>query len=219
MATEGVTEYTYKNAAAPWWNEYLVAPVLDLASGIKAGDRVLDIGCGNGHIAGLFAERGCAVVGIDPSETGIEAARQAHPNARFEVDLATPDLRDRLGEAPFDLVVSAEVVEHVYDADIWARACFNALRPGGLLVLTTPYHGYLKNLLISVCDKWDKHHTSLDAGSHIKFWSRRTIATLLTRNGFEMRGFRGAGRVTHLWKSMVVSAQRPEGSGAPGGSR
>lgn len=209
MATTGVTEYTYKDAQAPWWNEYLIAPVLDLASSIKPGDRVLDVGCGNGHIAGLFAQRGCAVVGIDPSESGIEAARKAHPGARFEVDLATPDLRERLGEEPFDLVVSAEVVEHVYDADIWARSCFNALRPGGILVLTTPYHGYLKNLVLSVFDKWDKHHTSLDAGSHIKFWSRNTITTLLTRNGFEMRGFRGAGRTAYLWKSMVLSATRP----------
>ncbi len=210
MAHDSVTEYDYAGAGAPWWNAYLVPPIMRLTEHVGSGERVLDIGCGNGYIAGLFAERGCTVVGVDPSDSGIEAARAAHPQGRFEIDVATPDLCERLGEAPFDLVVSAEVAEHVYDADQWAAACFNALRPGGTLVLTTPYHGYLKNVAIAVTDRWDKHHTSLEAGNHIKFWSRRTMSALLSRNGFEVRAFLGAGRLPYLWKSMVMSAIRPE---------
>lgn len=209
MSTQSVTTYDYEGAEAPWWNAYLVPPIFELAPTISPGTRVLDIGCGNGYIAGLFAAKGCTVVGIDPSESGIDAARKGHPDSRFEVDVATPDLVERLGETPFDLVVSAEVAEHVYDADEWARSCFNALKPGGRLVLTTPYHGYLKNLAIAALDKWDAHHTSLEAGNHIKFWSRATMTTLLTRNGFRVGGFRGAGRLPFLWKSMVMAADRP----------
>jgi 2-polyprenyl-3-methyl-5-hydroxy-6-metoxy-1,4-benzoquinol methylase len=209
MSGIAVKDYDYAHAKAPWWNAYLVPPIMELADDLGTGDRVLDIGCGNGYIAGLFAEKGCAVVGIDPSDSGIAQAREAHPASRFEVDLATPDLRERLGEEPFDLVVSAEVAEHVYDADEWALACFHALKPGGQLILTTPYHGYLKNLAICVMNKWDHHHTSLRAGEHIKFWSRATMSELLTRNGFRVEGFRGAGRMAYLWKSMVISARRP----------
>jgi 2-polyprenyl-3-methyl-5-hydroxy-6-metoxy-1,4-benzoquinol methylase len=185
-----------------------------LAGGVAPGARVLDVGCGNGHIAGLFAGRGCRVVGIDPSETGVEAARERHPGARFEVELATEGLLGRLGEEPFDLAVSVEVAEHVYDGDEWARACFECLRPGGRLVLTTPYHGYLKNLAIALLDRWDHHHTSLQAGNHIKFWSRATMTTLLERNGFRVAGFEGAGRLPYLWQSMVVAADRPGGAGS-----
>ncbi|TVQ74972.1 MAG: hypothetical protein EA380_11850, partial [Phycisphaeraceae bacterium] len=51
-------------------------------------------------------------------------------------------------------------------------------------------------------------HTSLRTGEHIKFWSRRTMATLLERNGFCVAGFLGAGRAAYLWKSMVIAADR-----------
>jgi len=207
-----VREYSYDTADQPWWNRVLIPPVLDLATLADPCQRVLDVGCGNGYIAGLFADQGKAVVGVDPSESGVAAARQKHPDARFEVDLATDDLLQRLGEDPFDLVVSVEVAEHVYDADQWARACRNALRPGGVLVLTTPYHGYLKNLAIAATNRWDHHHTSLKTGDHIKFWSRKTMPTLLERNGLDVVAFRGAGRVAYLWQSMVVAARRRPGA-------
>lgn len=209
MAHAGVPEWEYEHGNQPWWNSFLVPPVMALAGEIGPGTRVLDIGCGNGHIAGLFGKKGATVVGVDPSESGVGYARRSLPEGRFEVDVATPDLRERLGEEPFDLVVSAEVVEHVYDGDDWGRAVFNALKPGGRVVLTTPYHGYLKNVLIAAAGKWDHHHTSLDAGSHIKFWSRATITELLRRNGLEFEAFRGAGRAPLLWMSMVVAARRP----------
>lgn len=206
-----VSTYDYAHAEQPHWNAYLVPPIMKLAGDVRPGMRVLDIGCGNGYIASLYMEKGCSVVGVDPSESGIEHARKAHPGGRFEIDLATPDLRERLGEEPFDLVISAEVAEHVYDADAWAQSAANALRPGGMLVMTTPYHGYLKNIVIAVTGRWDHHHTSLDAGEHIKFWSRATMTTLLERNGFRVTGFEGAGRMAYLWKSMAMSAERVGG--------
>lgn len=209
MSIEEIHSFEYASAEQPWWNAYLVDPVMRLSGDVREGMRVLDVGCGNGHIAGLFVGKGCAVVGIDPSESGIAAAREAIPNGRFEIELATEGLRERLGEEAFDLVVSAEVVEHIYDPDRWAKACYEALKPGGRLVLTTPYHGYLKNLLIALMDKWDHHHTSLETHQHIKFWSRKTMTTLLERNGFRVTGFAGAGRRAYLWKSMVMSAERP----------
>lgn len=83
-----------------------------------------------------------------------------------------------------------------------------ALKPNGLLVLSTPYHGYLKNLALSVLDAWDTHHTPLWHGGHIKFWSRRTLGQLLSENGFETIGFSGVGRLPYLWKSMILVARK-----------
>lgn len=75
-------------------------------------------------------------------------------------------------------------------------------------MITTPYHGYLKNLVLTTLNKWDAHHMPLWHGGHIKFWSRRTLAMLLAENGFRVIGFSGVGRVPYLWKSMVLLAQK-----------
>jgi hypothetical protein len=74
--------------------------------------------------------------------------------------------------------------------------------------LTTPYHGYLKNLLLAVTGKLDRHFTVLWDHGHIKFWSHKTMHEILTETGFTNIKFGGAGRIPWLWKSMVVRAEK-----------
>jgi 2-polyprenyl-3-methyl-5-hydroxy-6-metoxy-1,4-benzoquinol methylase len=143
-------EYSFAREGGDHTIAYLSRPVFELAGGIGRETRVLDVGCGNGYWAGLFLERGCTVVGIDLSASGIEIARRAHPRGRFELLPADDQLLERLGEKPFDLLLSTEVLEHLYSPRSYASGCFEALRPGGRIVCTTPYHGYLKNLAISM---------------------------------------------------------------------
>jgi 2-polyprenyl-3-methyl-5-hydroxy-6-metoxy-1,4-benzoquinol methylase len=102
------------------------------------------------------------------------------------------------------------VVEHLYAPREWARGCFAALKPGGHLICTTPYHGYFKNLVLSLLGRWDSHANPLWDGGHIKLWSRRTLSALLTEAGFTNLEFRGAGRVPGLWMTMVVKAEKPK---------
>ena len=73
-------------------------------------------------------------------------------------------------------------------------------------MLTTPHHGYLKNLAISLVNGWDRHADPLWDGGHIKLFSRKTITRLLEEGGFRATRFGGVGRVPRLWKSMVVVA-------------
>jgi 2-polyprenyl-6-hydroxyphenyl methylase/3-demethylubiquinone-9 3-methyltransferase len=173
---------------------------------------VLDAGCGNGALAGLLLERGCRVVGIDLGRRGIEIARSTYPDARFEVMPVDERMVERLDEHPFDLVVSTEVLEHLYAPDAFLRGCYAALRPGGRLILSTPYHGWLKNVLIAATGKFDEHVSPTVRGGHIKFWSKRTLTAALHYAGFGQLEFRGAGRVRFLWQSMVVAATRPDGA-------
>lgn len=77
----------------------------------------------------------------------------------------------------------------------------------GYLVISTPYHGYLKNLALSIFNKWDDHHTPLWHGGHIKFWSRIMLTQLLEENGFQVIAFHGVGRLPWLWKSMILVAK------------
>lgn len=187
----------------------IVSVIEAMGGDVGPGVRVLDIGCGNGGLLSRYARRGCTIVGIDPSESGIAQARIAHPGTRFEQAVASADLLDRLGEEPFDMVLSTEVVEHVYAPREWAKGAFAALKPGGTFVCSTPYHGYLKNLVLSLTDHWDAHHNPLWDGGHIKFWSPKTLGVLLDEQGFKDITWKGAGRAPYVWMSFVMRARRP----------
>ena len=111
-------------------------------------------------------------------------------------------------ESRFDAVVSTEVIEHLFSPHLLPLFAAGTLDKGGYLILTTPYHGYLKNLVLALLDGWDTHLTPLWHGGHIKFWSRKTLTRLLSENGFEVVGFSGVGRLPYLWKSMVLVARK-----------
>lgn len=201
-------DYGFPHSGASHMHRHFMPEVIALAGKLDSSTRVLDVGCGNGFLSGQFLARGCRVVGIDLSEEGIAQARNAHPTGRFEVLPADEHILDRLGEEPFDLVVSTEVVEHLYDPRAYAKGCFVATRSQGLFICTTPYHGYLKNLLISLAGGWDQHASPLWDGGHIKLWSRKTLSQLLTETGFDDLKFRGAGRLPGLWMTMVMSGRK-----------
>ncbi len=207
-----VPEYGYDDST-PRLSAAYIRPAVDTVLPDQAsGRRVLDMGCGNGHNARWLSEKGWKVTGIDASQQGVTQARMAVPDGRFEVGEITEEFIASLNEEPFDLVISTEVVEHVYAPRIWARSAFAALRPGGMLICSTPYHGYLKNLMISLENGWDRHINPLWDGGHIKFWSPTTLRALLSEAGFGDFGFVGAGRLPYLWKSMVITARKPGAS-------
>ena len=107
-----------------------------------------------------------------------------------------------------DVVVSSEVIEHLYSPQRFLVNVGLTLRSGGSIVLTTPYHGYLKNLALSLANAWDKHHTVAWEGGHIKFFSEKTLTAMLREAGYEQVVFSNAGRMLWLWKSMVCRAVR-----------
>jgi 2-polyprenyl-3-methyl-5-hydroxy-6-metoxy-1,4-benzoquinol methylase len=205
----GYKDFGYTSDAAGHMHRHFLRPIFSLAGGLRPGMRVLDVGCGNGFSAGQFLARGCDVVGIDLSESGIALARKAYPAGRFEVMPADAHILDNLHCEPFDLLISTEVVEHLYAPRSYASGCFEALRPRGRFICSTPYHGFTKNLVLAMLNKWDDHASPLWDGGHIKLWSRKTLSSLLTETGFVNLQFRGAGRVPGLWMTMVMSGDKP----------
>lgn len=206
--TTGYRDYGWRNAAPSHMHMHFMPHVFALAGGLKLGARVLDVGCGNGFTCGEFLKRGCHVVGLDLSEQGIAVARQTYPEGRFELLAADGYVLQNLNEPHFDLVISTEVIEHLYDPRSYVQGCFTALRPGGRFICSTPYHGYLKNLALAMTGKWDAHANPLWDGGHIKFWSRKTLSCLLMETGFHHLQFRGAGRLPLLWMTMVMAADK-----------
>lgn len=202
--------YRYESAQPDHTHSMLLGALLPALAGITRNNsrrpRLFDLGCGNGSAASAVSAAGYDVQGVDPSPTGIRVANQEFPSLRLEVGSAYDDLRSRFGIV--DCVYSLEVIEHVYDPRAFVQSVRAMLGPEGWFILSTPYHGYLKNLALAVTGQMDKHFTALWDHGHIKFWSPRTITALLTEGGFRIHDIQRLGRVPSLARSMFVIAQR-----------
>lgn len=185
-----------------------ITPVILKTISMLGVRKVADVGSGNGSLCAELANAGYASVGIECDRAGVTLAREAHPAIHFYQAGVQDDPGEIInGEGLFDAVVSAEVIEHLFSPHLLPIFARKLLKPTGYLIITTPYHGYVKNLALSLANKWDDHHTPLWHGGHIKFWSRRTLSKLLAEHGFNVVSFHGTGRVPYLWKSMVLVAQ------------
>ena len=103
-----------------------------------AGLRMLDIGCGGGILSEPLARLGAQMVGADPAQENIEAAR-AHAQASGVAVDYRAITAEELAEAGerFDVVLAMEVVEHVADVPAFVATCAAMVKPGGLMIAAT----------------------------------------------------------------------------------
>jgi 2-polyprenyl-3-methyl-5-hydroxy-6-metoxy-1,4-benzoquinol methylase len=200
--------YSFNNAAPMHSHRYLLK---HLARDVRnrswpLNARALDYGCGNGSFTGWLASKGFSTVGIDISESGIEWARRAVPSAEFSLDNSLENLL-RLG--PFDLVTCIEVIAHCYTPSKDLEKLFSCLRPGGTLILATPYHGYAKNLAMALTGSLERHLDTSWSGASVHFFSPSSISKLLEQAGFRNITLTRAGRIAPLAKSMILTCSKP----------
>jgi len=189
----------------PCTNQFLKDPILNLLKSVGT-KRVLDIGCGNGTLDKYLIEGGIEIVGVEPGDDGIKNARKLLPGTIF-FQLGVYDDPLRITEDGFDAVLSTEVIEHLYQPRKLIEFAKAKLKPGGYLLLTTPYHGYIKNMMLSVFNKWDYHHAPWWDGGHIKFWSKASLTALVEEQDFKVVKFVGIGRAPYLWRHMALLCQ------------
>lgn len=201
-----VLPYDWRTSDPTNAHGYITNPVLSfLPGGGKL--KIADLGCGNGYLARILDEMGHQVSALDSSEDGIRIAKEASPSIDFRCLSLYEDIAAHIG-SDYDVVISSEVIEHLYDPRTFLRNASAILKNGGALILTTPYHGYLKNLALAVTGKMDKHFTvGWDCG-HIKFFSVKSLSAMVEEQGFHDIRFKFAGRVPFLWKSMVLCAKK-----------
>jgi 2-polyprenyl-3-methyl-5-hydroxy-6-metoxy-1,4-benzoquinol methylase len=168
--------------------------------------RILDVGCGNGYVDNILAKLGHEVTGVDFDAEAIEVHKRAYPLLDARLHDAQEPLAAICPSA--DMVLAVEVIEHIYRPARFLEAARGALRPGGHVLLTTPYHGYLKNLAVSLVGRWDHIFTVEWEEGHIKFFSESSMRRMLTAAGFDDIVFGNAGRLPYLWKTLVVRARK-----------
>ncbi|BBZ74999.1 putative S-adenosylmethionine-dependent methyltransferase [Mycolicibacterium anyangense] len=146
-------------------------------SGLCAGKDVLEAGCGEGYGADLIADVARRVVAVD-----YDAATVAHVRARYpRVQVVAANLASLpLPDTSVDVVVNFQVIEHLWDQPQFVTECLRVLRPGGLLLMSTPNRITFSPGLDTPVNPF--HTRELNAAE---------LAELLTEGGFRMQSMNG----------------------------
>ena len=193
-------------------HKYILPVVKNILSGVSHDSLILDAGCGSGGlIKQIHGLKYSHIYGVDASRSGIELAKTINNEIKNQIevhDIYNKNLPTQFPQKNYDLIVSLEVIEHLYSPKKYLENINLWLKKGGLLVLSTPYHGYWKNLAIAILNKFDSHTNPLFEGGHIKFFSFKTLNKIIEENGFKLIRSYGVGRVNYLWKSMIIKAEK-----------
>jgi 2-polyprenyl-6-hydroxyphenyl methylase/3-demethylubiquinone-9 3-methyltransferase len=181
-----------------------------LVGGRGGSHHVLDAGCGDGAFLAFLRRFGFQVSGLELAEGAAIRARRRCPDA----DIRIGSLEEPLPfeNERFDAVCCTEVLERLFTVHGALAELNRVLKPSGTLLLTTPYHGLVKNLLIALL-AFDRHYNP-DL-SHIRFFTWRSLERCLRRAGFSPVTWHGVGGVWPLWKSLFVMARKRGRPGPP----
>ena len=155
------------------------ADLIDLLAP-QPGERILDLGCGTGHLTAQIAARGAEVIGIDSSVSMVAQARQNFPKLKFQL----ADARDFRFDAPFDAVFSNAALHWVREADRAASSIAQALKPGGRLVLEMGVKGNIALIVEGV--EAVLREAGYGAENTWYFPSLGDYSAVLERQGFEV---------------------------------
>lgn len=170
--------YENKHAFVWQYGEQL----LELLSA-KAGERILDLGCGTGQLTEKIAQTGAIAMGIDYSAEMIEKAKQNYSHLQFDV----ADARNFQVKEPFDAVFSNAALHWINEPEAVINCIWKALKPGGRFVAEFGGKGNVKaivNALNQVLQEFG--YPFLENANPWYFPSIGEYAKLLENRGFEV---------------------------------
>jgi O-antigen biosynthesis protein len=154
------------------------AHLAEFVRSLEPADRALDLGGGDGRLGAVLTAGELTVA--DVSSVALERARRRLPEARLVT--LEPDAPLPLPDSGFDLVLCADVLEHVRDLQLLLSEARRVLVPGGRLAIATPAHGRVTGLDV-LARGFERHFPPLSP--HIRFLTRRSLGRLLDDMGFE----------------------------------
>lgn len=188
-------------------SRYSIWPELNIfGKYIKEGEKVLDLGCGNGRLLDLFKDKKIDYIGIDNSEKLIEIAKKKCPDAKFQVadalNLSFPDNY-------FDKIFSIAVLHHIPSEEFRLQSLKEAkrvLKPGGLLILTvwnlwqrkTAWKLFLKHTLLQLIGKskldfkdifypWKSQDGVILIQRYFHLFTKNGLERLIKKSGFKIK--------------------------------
>ena len=172
---------------------------------VRAGETVLDVGCGAGEFSAVLREAGAQPIAVDVAREALRRARERVPGLDARLWHAGEALP--VDDNTVDVVWAGEVIEHVADVAPWLSELRRVLRPRGTLLLTTPHHGPGTLLRLALSPRRFTAHFE-PRSDHVRFFSPRTLRELLDDLGFDVAELRTAGGPPGLRSTILARATR-----------
>lgn len=183
----------------------------DVVAAVKPNpSRVLDVGCGAGLTAALLKERfgDVFVVGVEPSP---ELARSAisHVDQVLPLSIDDPECWAVLGElAAFDVVICADVLEHLPDPQSTLRRLVGLLAQGGIVVTSIPNVRHMSTFFsLGLLGDWPLRERGIHDATHLRFFARRNILRLGAACGLKLDLERRNLRLVESWSWTMIPAK------------
>ncbi|GEM_PF-6193699 len=180
-----------------WCRHKTVRHMLGYLSKSHRPERVLDVGCGQGRYIGLaktyFGDS--AFSGVDFSDVAIAKARENHPDGLFFVSRA--EELSAIPDASIDLLITIELLEHVYDVKKTVSEFSRVLKPNGWILFTTPcanrfsfewFQNYFSKTLQKAKDGFNRFGT--DPYEHVRRLTSDDVVNIFSESGLQVKKIR-----------------------------
>ncbi len=181
-----------------------------VAALVGSNKHVLDVGCGGGFLAERLALRGCVVTGVDNDPALLQRAQTVCQNViRHDLDaLDGLDFQEK-----FDVVVMADVIEHLLNAKALLAKAASWLQPSGFVVISVPNIAHISVRLKLLVGRFDYSQNGILDETHVHFFTSSSISSLLTQAEYETSDIVPVGRFPvlarfehHLWLRRLEAA-------------
>lgn len=143
-------------------------------------DLILDVGCGGAWLASALVPKGKQVISMDISTINpVRAVEivQAPQHSGLVADVYSLPIKP----GTIDCIIASEIIEHVKDPELFLACLFNVLKPGGTLIVTTPFNETIQQSLCIHCNKLTPHN------AHIHSFTREKITSLAPKMATALR--------------------------------
>ena len=158
------------------------------------GEKILDIGCGSGHLLYQFRESFRNLVGLEYSPHRLEQARVNLEEWPFTPICGNAEDLSSIDSNSIDQIISADTIEHIPDVYKAVQEMYRVLRPSGRLVINTPNIAFIKKRVLLLAGRFPStsqpnegiSDDNLFDGGHLHYFTFRSLRLVLEKLGFKI---------------------------------
>jgi ubiquinone/menaquinone biosynthesis C-methylase UbiE len=178
------------------------------------GDRLLDIGCGSGHLLYQFRERFKSLIGLEFSPHRLEQAKANLEGLSFTPLIGSAEDLSAIDSNSIDQISSADTIEHIPDVYKATQEMYRVLRPNGRLIINTPNIAFIKKRFLLLVGRFPSTSQPNEGisddilfdGGHLHYFTFRSLRLVLTNVDFTIEkecGYGPLGRIHDLWPQLL----------------